>query len=156
LGVDPGSAATGWALLEASGSRARLVECGVVRPRGDGRAERLADLARRLDAIVVRLKPDAAAVESAFTARNPRSALSLAESRGVVLSVLGGHGLDVASYSPAQVKSSIVGTGRAEKRQVVFMVVRLLALADDPPQDAADAAAVALTHVHFQRLTVTR
>ncbi len=156
LGVDPGSSATGWAVIESSGSRARMVECGVVRPRGGGRAERLADLARRLDEVVVRLAPDAAAVESAFTARNPRSALSLAEARGVVLCVLGGRGLPVASYSPAQVKSSIVGTGRAEKQQVVFMVVRLLALTGDPPRDAADAAAVALTHVHLQRFPGTR
>jgi len=156
LGVDPGSAATGWAVIESSGSRARMVECGVVRPRGDDRAKRLADLARRLDEVVVRLAPDTAAVESAFTARNPRSALSLAEARGVVLCVLGGRGLSVASYSPAQVKSSVVGTGRAEKRQVVFMIVRLLALAEDPPRDAADAAAVALTHVHLQRFSSTR
>jgi len=156
LGVDPGSSATGWAVIESSGSRARMVECGVVRPRGEGRAERLADLARRLDEVVVRLAPDAAAVESAFTARNPRSALSLAEARGVVLCVLGGRGLAVSSYSPAQVKSSVVGTGRAEKQQVVFMIVRLLALAEDPPRDAADAAAVALTHLHIQRFPGTR
>jgi crossover junction endodeoxyribonuclease RuvC len=156
LGVDPGSSATGWAVIESSGSRARMVEYGVVRPRGEGRAERLADLARRLDEVVVRLAPDAAAVESAFTARNPRSALSLAEARGVVLCVLGGRGLAVASYSPAQVKSSVVGTGRAEKQQVVFMIVRLLALAEDPPRDAADAAAVALTHLHIQRFPGTR
>ncbi len=133
-----------------------MVECGVVRPRGDGRAERLADLARRLDEVVDRLEPDAAAVESTFTARNPRSALALAEARGVVLAVLGAHGLPVTSYSPAQVKSSIVGTGRAEKQQIVFMIVRLLGLADNPPRDAADAAAVALTHVHLHRLPATR
>jgi crossover junction endodeoxyribonuclease RuvC len=129
-----------------------MVECGVVRPRGDGRAARLADLDRRLEAIVERVAPDAAAVESTFTARNPRSALALAESRGVVLAVLGRGGIDVASYSPAQVKSSIVGTGRAEKQQIVFMIVRLLGLERAPAQDAADAAAVALTHVHLQRL----
>ena len=103
-----------------------------------------------------RVAPDSAAVESTFTARNPRSALALAESRGVVLAVLGRGGIDVTSYSPAQVKNSIVGTGRADKRQIVFMVVRLLGLDQAPPQDAADAAAVALTHVHLQRLPGVR
>ena len=133
-----------------------MVEFGVVRPRGGERAARLADLDRRLEEIVERLTPDAAAVESTFTARNPRSALALAESRGVALAVLGRCGLSVTSYSPAQVKISIVGTGRAEKQQIVFMVVRLLGLDREPPQDAADAAAVALTHIHSQRPAISR
>jgi crossover junction endodeoxyribonuclease RuvC len=109
-----------------------------------------------LSAEVARFELDGAAVETTFTARNPRSALALAEARGVALASLGRAGVAVTGYTPAEVKSSIVGHGRAEKQQIVFMVVRLLGLDRDPPRDAADAAAVALTHLHLERLARAR
>jgi crossover junction endodeoxyribonuclease RuvC len=148
LGVDPGTRATGWALVVAEGNRVRLECAGVVRPRGDDHAGRLADLDGRFSALVAELIPDCAAVESSFSGRNPRSGLTLAESRGVLLAALGRAGIPVHSYSPAQVKSAMVGFGGADKQQVAFMVVRLLSLGAPPPSDAADAAGVALTHVH--------
>lgn len=150
LGVDPGSAATGWALVIGSGSRQRLEAHGVVRTRGATRPARLADLAERFAELVERLAPDCAAVESSFSGRNPRSGLALAECRGVLLAVLGRCGLDAASYSPAQIKSAIVGTGRADKAQIAYMVTRLLGLASQPPRDAADAMAVALVHLRLR------
>jgi crossover junction endodeoxyribonuclease RuvC len=149
LGIDPGSRATGWALVIAEGNRSRLENAGVVRPRGDHRHQRLADLQRRLETVARELAPDCAAVESSFSGLNPRTGLALAESRGVILAVLGGLDIDVSSYSPAEVKSAIVGHGRAEKQQINYMVVRLLALEKKPPSDAADAMAVALTHIHL-------
>ncbi len=149
LGIDPGSRATGWALVIASGNRYHLERGGVVRPKGEDRSDRLADLQRRLGELVAGLAPDCAAVESSFSGLNPKSSLALAESRGVILAVLGCNDLPVSSYSPAEVKSAIVGTGRAEKRQINYMVVRLLGLADPPAADAADAMAVALTHIHI-------
>jgi len=148
LGVDPGSAATGWALIEAEGNRYRLVESGVTRPKGDDRAGRLADLQSRFNDVVERAAPDCAAVESSFSGRNPRSSLALAETRGVILATLGRLGIETHSYSPAQVKSAVVGHGRAEKQQIVYMVTRLLALTSAPPTDAADAMAVGITHLH--------
>ena len=92
LGIDPGSRATGWALVIKEGNRYRLEASGVVRPssRGD-RCARLADLHSKLGEVVARLSPDCAAVESSFSGRNPKSGIALAESRGVILSVLGGH-----------------------------------------------------------------
>lgn len=151
LGVDPGSAATGWAVVAAEGNRCRLVGAGVIRPKGADRAARLADLSRRLAAVVGDNDPGEAAVETPFTGRNPRSTAVLAEARGAILAVLGSAGVPVADYSPAQVKNSIVGHGRAEKDQVAYMVVRLLGLAAPPPHDAADAMAIALTHIHHSR-----
>jgi crossover junction endodeoxyribonuclease RuvC len=151
LGVDPGSGATGWAAVAANGNRAALVEAGVIRAKGRDRPARLADLGRRFTDLVQRLDPDEAAVETPFTGRNPKSAIALAEARGVLLAALGAGGLPVADYSPARIKQSIVGTGRAEKAQVVFMVTRLLGLDKAPPHDAADAMAVALTHLHLRR-----
>ena len=156
LGIDPGSRATGWALLIAEGNRYRLEKAGVIRPKGAHRPGRLADLQARLALLVEGLAPDCAAVESSFSGINPKSGLALAESRGVILAVLGCNDLDVSSYSPAEVKSAIVGNGRAEKRQINYMVVRLLSLADPPPSDAADAMAVALTHIHLGAWRTTR
>ena len=156
LGIDPGSRATGWALVIVEGNRYRLERSGVVRPRGDQRHRRLADLQHRLATVVEELAPDCAAVESSFSGLNPKTGLALAESRGVILAVLGGLDLEVSSYSPAQVKSSIVGHGGAEKQQIKYMVVRLLNLGETPPTDAADAMAVALTHIHFGASRTTR
>ena len=149
LGIDPGSRATGWALVIAEGNRYHIDSAGVVRPQGASRPQRLADLQRRLDSTVEDLAPDCAAVESSFSGINPKSGLALAESRGVILAVLGCHDLDVSSYSPAQVKSTIVGHGQAEKQQIKYMVVRLLNLDATPQEDTADAMAVALTHIHL-------
>ena len=156
LGIDPGSRATGWALLIADGNRYRFECSGVVRPRGEHRHGRLADLQNRLAKVVEELAPDCAAVESSFSGRNPKSGLALAESRGVILAVLGGLNLEVSSYSPAQVKSTIVGHGRAEKQQINYMVVRLLSLSKPPASDAADAIAVALTHIHLGATRTSR
>jgi crossover junction endodeoxyribonuclease RuvC len=156
LGVDPGSAATGWALVVAEGNRYHVEEHGVVRARGPARAARLADLDRRFSEIVARLTPDCAAVESSFSGRNPKSSLALAECRGVLMAALGRCSLEVSSYSPAQIKSAIVGQGRSEKRQIVYMVTHLLRLPSAPSTDAADAMAVALTHLHSSGPTVRR
>jgi crossover junction endodeoxyribonuclease RuvC len=156
LGIDPGSRATGWAMVIAEGNRYRLEKAGVVRPRGDHRHERLADLHYRLAQVVADMAPDCAAVESSFSGLNPKTGLALAESRGVILAVLGGLDLDVSSYSPAEVKSAIVGHGKAEKQQINYMVVRLLHLEKRPPSDAADAMAVALTHIHLKPWKTTR
>jgi crossover junction endodeoxyribonuclease RuvC len=140
----------------ARGNRYRAEDSGVVRSRGDDRARRLADLDRCFGELVERLDPDCASVESSFSGQNPRSSLALAECRGVLLATLGRHDVPVHSYSPAQVKSAIVGNGRAEKHQVVYMVTRLLNLGSEPPTDAADAMAVALTHLHTNPGSVRR
>ncbi len=156
LGVDPGSRATGWALIVAIGNRTHLEGCGIVRPKGSDHALRLADLDRRFTTLISELTPDCAAVESGFSGRNPKSGLILAESRGVLLAALGRIEIPVHPYTPAQVKSAMVGHGTAEKKQVAFMVVRLLGLTKTPPSDAADAAGVALTHVHSRAVTAVR
>ncbi len=147
LGVDPGSSATGWAVLESEGNRVLLAGSGVLRTGGGSRAERLGRLAEKFEEVVGRWTPQEAAVETPFSKANVKSAMLLAESRGVILAVLGRHGIPVEGYSPAQVKMAVVGFGQAEKRQVVFMARRLLGLDSDPPQDAADAMAVALAHL---------
>lgn len=156
LGIDPGSRATGWALVVADGNRYHLETSGVLRPRGGDRERRLADLYRSMTDVVAASAPDCAVIESSFSGRNPKTGLALAEARGVILAVLGCNDFEITSYTPAEIKSAIVGNGRAEKQQVVYMVVRLLKLVESPPTDAADAMAAALTHVHLGRWRASR
>jgi len=151
LGVDPGSIATGWGLVCGDPGRPELVDCGVIRLPGDSFAGRLAVLKTDFETLVERLEPSSAAVESAFHGSHPRAALQLAHSRGVILATLAAAGIDVAEYTPATVKKSVTGNGRASKEQVRSMVFRLLrAPSRRSPSDLSDALAVALCHAASQ------
>ena len=149
LGVDPGTAATGYGVVDrGAGGALRLVECGVIRPPlRVPLAERLNAIFEELTALIARHRPDAVAVESVFVHKNVRSALVLGHARGVVLLAAARAGLPVAEYPPATIKKAVVGAGAATKAQVQAMVARILRLRTAPePSDAADGVAVALTH----------
>ncbi len=156
LGIDPGSRATGYGIVRRDGSRFSRVDGGVIRPNGATVAERLSQILAGLRVVVEAQRPDAAALESVFTAKNPRSALLLGEARGVALAVCGAAGLETAEYAPTEVKLAVVGYGRADKSQVQQMVQRLLGLAGPPPQDEADALAVAICHCARRRPDMRR
>jgi crossover junction endodeoxyribonuclease RuvC len=152
LGLDPAAAgATGYGVVETDGRTCRMVQFGAERPRRTRNGDPTAQL-REIHAFVTRLvkqyAPDAVAVESVFTALNMRTALRLAEVRGVVLLAAAQCGVPVHSYTPREVKSSVTGYGHASKQQVQQMVRTLLHLEQPPrPADAADALAVALCHI---------
>lgn len=148
LGVDPGTRVTGYGVVERNGSSQTLVECGVIRTRpNQAPAERLLALHEGLTAVIGRCQPSAVAVESVFAAKNIRSTIVLGQARGAIMLTAASSGLDVVEITPATVKKTIVGNGRAAKQQVAFMVQRLLRLKSPPtPDDAADGVAVALTH----------
>ena len=110
--------------------------------------ERLADLSRRLEALIAEHQPETAAVEEVFVNKNPQSTLKLGQARGVVLATAARAGLSVGEYAARLVKKAVVGTGGAEKAQVHAMVQRLLPGAKVAGPDAADALAVAITHAH--------
>jgi crossover junction endodeoxyribonuclease RuvC len=148
LGLDPGSRTTGWGVVEGDTREAKVVEFGCLHPpRSAVRAQALVKLSDSLLELLNRFSPDIVAIETPFTGRFPGAALALAETRGALLVALGRWGGEVVEYEPARVKAAIVGHGRAEKRQVVFIVQRQLALAAPPPEDAADALALALCHL---------
>lgn len=148
LGVDPGSRATGYAVIEGCGSRVRAVTHGVIRTRaGAPLAERLRTIHQGLVEVVRDHRPDEAAIEEVFTAANVRSALVLGQARGVALLAAGDVPV-VFEYSARAVKKAVVGYGHADKGQIVRMVSMLLNLPKKPPQDAADALAIALCHFH--------
>jgi crossover junction endodeoxyribonuclease RuvC len=124
------------------------VEFGRLLPnRGLSRPAALAALSAQLGELLARLSPDVVVVETPFAGRFPQAALALAEARGALLAALGRWGGEVVEYEPARVKAAVVGHGRAEKRQVAYIVRHALGLAAEPPSDAADALAIALCHV---------
>lgn len=148
LGVDPGSRVCGYGVIEL-GARDSFgyVECGVLTARAElAMEQRLGEMARWLTDVITDLRPAVVAVEDVFTHINPRSALSLAQARGMVLAVAGMAGLTVYSYAPAMVKKAVTGRGRASKEQVTAMITALVGLRSPPRADAADALAVAITH----------
>ena len=154
LGIDPGTAITGYGLVREDDEGLALVECGVITtPAGQPLPQRLQTIYHGLAAIIGQYQPDQVAVEELFFSRNVRTALSVGQARGVVLLAAAEAGLPLHEYKPLEVKQAIAGYGGADKRQVQEMVRMLLQLEQVPePDDAADAVAVAVCHVHSARM----
>ncbi|MBI3330298.1 MAG: crossover junction endodeoxyribonuclease RuvC [Nitrospinae bacterium] len=154
LGVDPGTTHTGYGVLVAERGPLTALEWGVISPRPSlSLPDKLHTIHMALHACIAAHHPDTMAVEALFFAKNVRSAVTLAHARGVALLTAASAGLVVAEYSPLEVKQAVVGYGRADKGKVQAMVRVLLNLREPPPEeDAADALAVALCHVHGQRV----
>lgn len=151
VGVDPGTAITGYGLVRQLGGRqVELVDFGVIRTPSDRpMAERLRQLYHDLHDIVAEHQPDEAAVEELFFSRNVTTALTVGQARGVAMLAAAEAGLPVHEYKPAEIKQAVVGYGNASKEQVQEMVRVLLGIAEVPrPDDAADAVAVAICHIH--------
>jgi crossover junction endodeoxyribonuclease RuvC len=150
IGIDPGTATTGFGVIEAASGRMRFIDAGVITtPPTDAMPDRLATIYRELTGLVAEHRPQAAAVEQLFFATNVTTAISVGQARGVILLVLAQAGLNAAEYTPMQVKQAVSGYGGAKKPQVQEMVKNLLKLPAIPrPDDAADALAIAITHAH--------
>jgi crossover junction endodeoxyribonuclease RuvC len=146
LGIDPGTADTGYGVVESAGSRLRALEHGVIQTRPDSPLEsRLADIHVAVSQLLDRHRPDAVAIEELYFGANARTAFAVGQARGVVLLAAGQRGVPSSSYTPQQVKGAVCGQGRAEKGQVARMVTRLLGLEETPGTDhASDALAVAI------------
>jgi crossover junction endodeoxyribonuclease RuvC len=154
LGIDPGTRQTGYAVIEATGDAALVLESGAI--SASERCpfhERLKVIYEGLADLVVRYSPNEIAIEDVFVKKNVRVALKIGHIRGVALLVAARHEVPVGEYSPAAIKQAIVGSGSASKEQVKFMVTALLKLTDIPGEDEADALAVALCHIHRRRLS---
>ena len=160
LGVDPAaSGPTGYGIVESDGRRCKMVDYGAFRVPTKRQKQfagaALQDVHELLCRLIEKFSPSVLAVESVFTALNMRTALRLAEVRGVVLLAAAQHGVTVFSYSPREVKARVAGYGHADKRQMQLMVRDLLAMAETPePADAADALAVALCHLQAEQARV--
>jgi crossover junction endodeoxyribonuclease RuvC len=152
LGIDPGSRATGFGVIEVTGARSRCVTHDVIRLAEEELPLRLLELQQRLRAVMAEFRPDEVAMEQVFVRKNVASALILGQARGVALCTVAEAGLPVHEYAPASIKQAIAGSGRAEKPQVQHMVRMLLNLPATPAEDAADALACALCHAHSRQL----
>ncbi len=150
LGIDPGTASTGYGVVASRSGRLVALDGGVIdTPAGVALERRLAAIHARIAALLADHRPQAVAVEDLYFGANAHSALAVGQARGVVLLAAGQQGLPCSSYTPQQVKGAVCGNGRAGKAQVQQMVQRLLGLAEPPrPDHAADALAVAICHLN--------
>jgi crossover junction endodeoxyribonuclease RuvC len=163
LGIDPGTAIVGYAVVAARGDELNMIVCDVITtPAHMPLAERLQLIYQRLVEIIRTYSPQEAAMEELFFAKNARTAMTVGQARGVAMLALANGGLSISEYTPKQVKQAVTGYGAAKKEQVGEMVRILLKLPSIPrPDDAADAAAVAICHLntasiltdHFLKLT---
>jgi crossover junction endodeoxyribonuclease RuvC len=152
LGIDPGSRCLGWGLVRECSGVLSLVDCGVIRPKGDSFSARLAFIFSALSEVTAAGRPDEAAVEMVFTHKNILSALKLGQARGVAVAACAAQGVPIFDYEPAVVKKTLVGTGQAEKSQVAFMVGRMLGVRPDWPDDVGDALACAVCRLNMRRM----
>lgn len=146
LGVDPGSRITGFGIIDVQGATIRHVAHGAIRTGNGPFPQRLRCIFEQLTQALDQHRPDAVAVEQVFVSRNPDSALKLGQARGAAICAAVMRDLPVAEYTPTQIKQAVVGSGRADKEQIQFMVRALLRINHALQADAADALAVALCH----------
>lgn len=153
LGIDPGLAHTGWGIVETRRHlvRARAYGCIATSPR-EPLAARLGKIFTELSQVIEQYHPEALGIESIYFGENTKSAIATAQARGAALTSCARAGLEVGEYTPMQIKQAIVGTGAADKAQVIYMVRRFLELDHDPkPDHAADALAAAVCHAHMRK-----
>jgi crossover junction endodeoxyribonuclease RuvC len=154
IGIDPGTAITGWGIVDGDGTDLVMVAGGVITtPAGMPLPQRLQVIYQELTVIVKQWQPETAGLEELFFSKNAKTALAVGHGRGAAMLALANANLPIAEYKPLEVKQAITGYGGADKLQMQHMVKLLLALDDIPrPDDAADALAVAICHLHSVRL----
>jgi crossover junction endodeoxyribonuclease RuvC len=155
LGIDPGIAITGYGIIkEEQTGDLKVLDFGAIRTSADlSSAERLAQLYQRIKQLILLHRPDLGAVEKLFFERNVRTALQVGQARGVALLAMAEGGLQIGEYTPMEVKQAVAGYGAADKNQVQQMVRTILGLESIPrPDDAADALAVAICHIHSAKM----
>lgn len=153
LGIDPGTATTGFGLIEKKGAKISLIDFGcILTPAKIPLEDRLHTIFDELSDILKKHMPQQIAVEELFFSTNAKTAISVGQARGVILLAAKKQGLSVAEYTPLEVKMALTGYGKADKKQIQHMVKAVLSLAEVPkPDDAADALAIAICHAHTHR-----
>lgn len=154
LGIDPGTGILGFGVIEVIGTTITLVDAGVIRtPAHTPHDERLEEIYMGLTEIIAATKPDAFSIEKLFFSKNITTAMTVAEARGVAILTARQAGLSIAEYTPMQIKQTLTGYGKADKKQVQEMVRVQLGLKEVPkPDDCADALAAAITHSFMTRV----
>lgn len=153
LGLDPGTATTGYGIIDVVDGRLQVVTYGAIRtPAREEMPQRLQRIYQRLNQLIADYQPDTAGIEELFFGRNITTAITVGQARGVLMLALANANIPVSEYSPPKIKDAVTGYGKADKAQVQLMVRNLLELEETPrPDDAADGLAVAITHYHYHR-----
>lgn len=151
LGIDPGSRATGFGIIEAVGNRLKYVACGCIRPEPGEHPQRLKEIFRSITDIIEQYSPQESAIEEVFLGKSVSSALKLGQARGAAMVACLHQDLPVAEYTPRTIKQSVTGSGAADKLQVQHMVKVLLGLQGRLQADAADALAIAICHANSRQ-----
>ena len=154
LGIDPGTATVGWGVLEIDGSRMAPIAYGHISTGSKiPLSERIAEISENLREISTRYAPDEASVEKIFFFKNQKTVIAVSQARGAILLTLETLGIRLFEYTPLQVKQSLTGYGRAEKKQMQIMIKSILKLSAIPkPDDVADALALALCHANSRKM----
>ncbi|MEQ8859660.1 MAG: crossover junction endodeoxyribonuclease RuvC [Pseudomonadales bacterium] len=155
LGIDPGSRATGYGVVELTARGPVYRASGCIRPAAGAFVDRLGEIFTGVASLIDQHAPAEIAIEEVFLASNPASALKLGQARGAAIAAAVAAGLPVSEYAARRVKLAVVGTGKATKPQVQHMVRVLLKLSGEPAADAADALAIAICHVNTARLKLS-
>jgi len=153
LGLDPGTATTGYGIVDANDGVLTAVTYGTITtPAKTPMPSRLQTIEQELKQLLQTYQPDTAGIEEVFFGRNVTTAITVGQARGVLMLTLANAGISIGEYSPPKIKESVTGYGKADKNQVQLMIRNLLDLEETPrPDDAADGLAVAITHYHYQR-----
>ena len=154
LGIDPGTAIVGWAILDEDRGKVNAIAYGHIATSPENTtAERLFEVADDLDAIIKKYEPDESSVEELFFFKNVKTVMKVSQARGAILLTLQRNRVSIFEYTPLQVKQSLTGYGRAEKKQIQLMVKNILKLKEIPkPDDTADAIAIALCHLNSRKM----
>ncbi len=156
IGIDPGSSFTGWGIIEDRSGVLSLIDCGVIRPKSKGKenfAVRISFIYKALLEIIDYYKPEEAAIEQVFTAKNALTALKLGQARGVAVAACANFDIPIFDYVPTSVKKALVGVGRADKEQVAFMIGKILNVNVKRFRlDTTDALGVAVCHSSMRRM----
>ncbi len=153
LGLDPGTATTGYGVIDVHEGVLTAVAYGTITTRAKvPMPQRLQTIEQELKKLLRKYQPDSAGIEEVFFGRNVTTAITVGQARGVLILTLANAGIPISEYSPPKIKDAVTGYGKADKQQVQLMVRNLLDLEETPrPDDAADGLAVAITHYHYQR-----
>jgi crossover junction endodeoxyribonuclease RuvC len=150
LGIDPGTATTGWAIIEIKNKEAKPIDFGFISTKKNkSEEERLFEISKDLKKIIEKYRPQEAAIEKIFFFKNQKTIIEVAQSRGAILLTLREKNIIISSYTPLQIKQALTGYGKAEKKQVQLMAKNILRLKSVPkPDDVADAIAIAVCHIN--------
>lgn len=151
LGIDPGSSVTGYGVLREDKRKLAYIASGLIRIKKSFLSDKLQQIYKGIREIMHQYQPEEIAIETVFMQKNVQSAIKLGQARGVAIVAATLEGIQIAEYSPRQIKQAVTGYGAAEKRQIQQMVCRLLKLSDVPPEDAADALAIAICHANTRK-----